>query len=223
MEPRFSFEPDVGLFREQDDKNNIIEFPYDIKKIQHPYISSSSFHVNHLKSLFRDVARPNLFKVHIIPPLSLLKTDWDNKKTELLALAKAATMPQVSIKEWVYERAGQKLHIPTNEIDYGELNITFYNDIDCNLRTLFNRWQKLALYNWSTSQGSIPLEAVSGIVRLYQFDGQFNAVYAAEFTNAWPQTISSMELSQESENTAQEFSVDFKFTLQNIYKNYENL
>jgi hypothetical protein len=216
------FDEDNGTLRLADKDGNHIQFPYDIRNISMPVNTVSEFHVNHLKNAFRDIARPNLFKVEIIPPASL-KTDWDLTKKSLLALAKSASFPQISIGEWVYERAGQKLHIPTNEVDYGELSVTFYNDVDFNIRTLFNRWQNLCNFNWLGNYGSIPNNSVEGKVRIWQFDGGLNAVYMAEFTNAWPNTVSSIDLNQESENSLQEFTVDFKFTMQQLYKNFEVL
>lgn len=214
---QFHFDLDSGIFNDIDTNGNLIQFPYDIKNIPQHVDKSRAFHVNYLKNQFRDVARPNLFKVKIVPPKPLLK-DWDSKKSGLLALASNAKFPEISIKEWVYERAGQKLHIPTNEMDYGDVSITFINDVDFNIRTLFNRWQRLALFNWERNLGAIPLLALSGEVIIYQYDNDLNPVYAIELINAWPQTISSIDLNQESENTAEEFSVDFKFTMHKIYK-----
>lgn len=217
-----AFKAEGGDLQLANSDGSLITYPYDIKKIPLPVEVNSAFHVNNLKNVFRDIARPNLFKVEIIPPKSLI-ADWDASKTALLALAKSATFPQVSIKEWVYERAGQKLHIPTNEVDYGELNITFYNDVDFNIRTLFNKWQSLCVFNYNGNFGAIPNVAIEGRVRVWQFDGAFNQVYMAEFTNAWPQTLSAIDLSQESENSLIDFTVDFKFTMQNIHKNYDRI
>lgn len=219
---QYDFNLNSGKFNDVDSTGNLIMFPYDITQMPSPIDSTSDFHITSLKNKFKDVARPNLFKVHLVPPTTLLN-DWDASKSGLLALAKRANFPQISIKEWTYERAGQKLHIPTNEMDYGDCSVTFYNDSDFNLRTLFNRWQRLALFNWEKNIGSIPLLALSGRVTIYQYDSKLNPVYAINLINAWPQTITSIELNQESENTAQEFSVEFKFTMHEVYKNFTNI
>lgn len=218
--PHFDFDNTIGMFRTQQN-DVILQYPYDIKELASSS-DKSEFHVNHLKKQFRDMARPNMFKVFITPPQSLLK-DWGSDKIGLLALAKSASFPQISIGEWVYERAGQRLYIPTNDVDYGELTIGFYNDVDFNVRTLFNRWQKLAVFNWEQNVGSIPLAALANRLLVYQYDGALNPVYAAEFTNAWPQTVSAIELSQETVNTAEEFTVTFKFTKQSLYRNFDRI
>jgi hypothetical protein len=197
------------------------QYPKDISSLKSG-IDPSSFHINYLKSqLIRDLARPNLFKVNIVPPDDIYKkAEWQNIDKLITAFAKKADFPQISIKEYLLERAGQKLFIPTNEVNYGDVSITFINDSDFNLRSMFNNWQRVAIYNWEENKGSIPLLAMQGHVSIHQFDSQLNEVYAIELTNAWPQTISAIELSQDTENAVEEFTVTFKFTMHNIYKKY---
>lgn len=192
-----------------------IPFPSDISNINSGIDSSSDFHVNALKEQFNDVARPNLFKVCLNPP-PILKPEWDANQG-ILFLAKSVSIPQMTIKSWVYERAGQKIHIPTNEVEFGDCTITFTNDSDFLLRTLFNRWQRIAVYNWHYNMGPIPLLTLGGNVEIFHYDTQLNQTYAIRLTNAWPTTLSAIELSQESENVAEEFSVEFKYTMQEIF------
>jgi len=186
-------------------------------------VHKTSFHINHLKNtLINDIARPNMFKVKIKPPELISKKPEFNRAEELItALAKKADFPQISIKEYLLERAGQKLYIPTNEIDYGEVSITFHNDSDFLLRSFFNNWQRLAIHNWQENKGSIPLLALSSHVSIHHFDSNLKEVYNIKLTNAWPQTISAIDLSQDSENQLEEFSVIFKFTMHEIYKAYQ--
>jgi hypothetical protein len=185
-------------------------------------LEDKAFHVDYLKSqLIRDVARPNLFKVNIVPPdIIYKKNEWANGSRMISALAKSAVFPQISVREYVLERAGQKLHIPTNEMDYGEVSITFINDADFTLRSIFNNWQRIAIHNWQANVGSVPLLALSSHVSIHQYDSALNEVYSVKLTNAWPQTISSIELSQDSENSIETFSVDFKFTQHSVFKKY---
>jgi hypothetical protein len=218
----YGFDPQRNLFNDHDDKGNILNFPKDIKEVPNGIDTTTEFHVNYLKNQFRDLARPNLFKVMITPPQPL-QTEWNANKG-LVTLTKSASFPQISVKEWVYERAGQKLYIPTNEIEYGECTLTFHNDSQFALRTMFMRWQRLAIYNWNHYTGSIPLLALDGSIVIYQYNNALEPIFAVKLNNCWPQTVSAIELSHETENTAEEFTVDFKFTKQEIFKNItENL
>lgn len=214
---QYSFQPLENVYNDFDSQGNPKHFPSDISNIPNGVNNKSDFHVNHLKSTFIDVARPNRFKVKIAPPRAL-SNDWNNETSRLLALVKTASFPQISIKEYVFERAGQKLYIPSNDVEFGDLSVTFTNDSKFTLRTMFNRWQKLAGYNWTNNVGTIPVLATDGVVTVYQYDWDLNPVYAVKFTNCWPKTISNIELSQESENVAEEFTVEFKYSKQEIFK-----
>jgi hypothetical protein len=192
-------------------------FPGDVNNFGGgPGVSSNSneFHVDFLKQQFRDIARPNLFKVKITPP-PILNADWNNK---LAVLAKSAVFPSIEIQNYEYERGGRILHIPSNKMNYGDMTITFYNDVDFNLRSLFNRWQRLAIYNWQKEVGSIPLMALDATVTVYQFDSSHRPVYGINIDNCWPKTISEIQLSQENTDQLEEFSVTFVFTTMNILK-----
>jgi hypothetical protein len=217
---QYEFDKAAGVFKDTNSNGDTIIFPYTMDYITTEVDAKTEFHITALKNkLIRDVARPNLFKVKIVPPRTMM-SDWDSSKGFLTGLAKKSSIPQMKIGEYVFEHAGQRLHIPTNDVDYGEMSITFTNDSDYELRSMFNRWQRLAIFNWEKSIGSIPLLALDGNVTVFQYDSRLNPVYAVKLTNCWPQTISAIELSQDAENTAEEFTVDFKFTMQEIFKNY---
>lgn len=214
---QFTFLGDDGGLDTKQYPKDISENPNGIGR------DDRSFHIDYLKSqLIKDVARPNMFKVQIKPPdLIYKKNEFANGSKMITALAKRASFPQISIREYVLERAGQKLHIPTNEMDYGTVSITFINDSDFVLRSIFNNWQRLAIHNWQENKGSVPLLALDSTVSIHQYDTKQKEVYSIKLTNAWPQTISQIDLSQDSENQLEEFTVDFKFTMHNIYKAYK--
>lgn len=192
------------------------EFPKDINLTGGPGFGNRTdeFHVDYLKTQFRDIARPNYFKIKIDPP-TVLAPEWNNRLT---MLAKSAVFPSIEISNYEFERAGFVLHVPTNKMNYGDLTITFYNDVDFEIRTLFNRWQRMALFNWQKDIGSIPAIAMAGKVTVYQFDAGHNPVYAVEVDNAWPKNISEISLDQDSTDQLETFSVQFVFTNHEILK-----
>jgi hypothetical protein len=179
-----------------------------------------AFHVDYLKKQFskiQDLARPNQFKVEIIPPPDLMK-DWNMHDLDLMVLAKSTKIPAITVKEYVYQRAGQKLYIPTGEVIHGDASITFYNDANFNLRTLFNRWIRLGLHNWIYNIGAIPSVALGGEVRVYHYNYKWEPVSEISLMNCWPKQISEIVLSQDEENKAEEFTVDFNYSYQEFFK-----
>jgi hypothetical protein len=208
-----------GTLAEVSADGKATNFPYNISDEPNPFESAKDFHVDHLKSVLIDVARPNLFKIKIVPP-DALSGDWDSSKSGLMALAKSAKIPSMTVKEWTYERAGQKLHIPNGEVEHGDVSITFINDSKFIIRSMFNRWMRLGLMNYEYNIGAVPTIALQGQVVIYQYDYNLNPVYMVKLINAWPSMLSEIDLSQDSENTAEEFTVEFKYSYQEIYKNF---
>jgi len=210
-----TFNPLTNVLNDSED-NGV--FPYNLQDEPNPIDSSTMFHVNYLKQQFSDLARPNQFKIMIVPP-EPLKSDWDMTNGNLMVLAKSTKIPSMTVKDYMYQRAGQKLYIPTGEVEHGDASITFYNDSDFSLRTMFNRWMRLGLHNWEYNIGSIPKLALDGMVMIYHYDYSLKPVYAVKLMNAWPKHVSEIELSQDTENTAEEFTVEFNYSYQEIYKN----
>ena len=215
-----NFNPSKSVLNEENNDGPVL-FPYDINEQENPYDSETHFHVNYLKDQFEDIARPNLFKVFIAPPDPLM-ADWSQANNNLMVLAKSTKIPSMTVKEYVYQRAGQKIHIPTGEVEHGEASITFYNDSNFTLRSMFNRWMRLGLHNWEYNMGSVPLLALSGQVTIYHYDYNLDPVYKVKLMNAWPKSISEIELSQDTENTAEEFTVEFNYSYQELYRVVED-
>ena len=178
--------------------------------------NSNPFHVDFLKSKFRDLARPNQFKIKINPPREL-SLDWDN---DLMVLARDTSFPSIEISDYEYSRAGKILHIPTNKINYGELTITFYNDVDFSVRTMLQQWQRHTLMNWKDNIGAVPSMALQGFVTIFQFDANHNCTYAVNVNKAWPKSIGAIQLSQNTTDEPETFDVNFVYTEQEILKNY---
>jgi hypothetical protein len=215
------FDPTKSPLNEFGPSGSPAQYPYDVNASEIPF-DSTQFHVNYLKNQFSDLARPNLFKIDLLPPESLIN-DMDMSVNSLLGvLAKSTKIPSMTAKDYVYQRAGQKLYIPTGEMEHGDASITFYNDSDFILRSLFNRWMRLGVHNWDYNIGAVPSLALAGQVTIYHFDYSLKPTYSVVLTNAWPKTVSEIELSQDDENKAEEFTVDFNYTSQLIYKSYKD-
>jgi len=187
------------------------EFP---KSITSAGLKDGEFHIDFLKTQFRDLARPNYFKIKINPP-SILNSEWNNSLT---VLAKSCSFPSIEIQNYELERAGSVLHIPSNKMNYGDFTVTFWNDVDFKIRTLLNRWQRLAVFNWQKDIGSQPLLALEGTITVYQFDSNHKEMYAITLDNCWPKSLSEIQLSYDNVDQAEEFSGTFVFTNHEIYK-----
>lgn len=174
---------------------------------------TETFSIDSLKSKFRDYAKPNLFKIKINPP-SVISGEWNDEEG---ILAKAASLPGVDIDNYVLERAGKTINVPSGKIENTPYSITFLNDVDNSLRVMFHRWQQAVIFNWEKSTIGLTKDIMDASVMVTQYDGQHKATYSVKLVNAWPKSISEIQLTQESENQIEEFSVDFVYTELVIY------
>lgn len=175
-------------------------------------IGSDTFGISSLKKQFRDLARPNRFKVIISPP-SVFGTTFDYEF--VTTMVKKVNMPSLTINEYVYERAGKKLHIPTH-VDFSDLSITFFNDVDYRMKNLIYKWQRFAVSNWGDNVVSVPLLSLSGNIEVHQYDGSNNSTSAIIFTNCWPKVMQNTDFGHEMDSQTGEFTVDFVYTEQII-------
>jgi hypothetical protein len=216
---------DVKTFLKSGDATTEGTFPLDMGS--GPY-EPSSFHVDVLMNAFRDLARPNQYKVWMKPPQNV---SWDHS---VEILAKSAVIPSIEIEDIEWERAGAILHIPGNKMNYGDVTITFWVDDTYNARSMFNVWQN-TIFNWSVEKevdknstltaspsGPYPAIAWSGEVEIWVYNAKRKAAYMVKLTNCWPKNISEISLAQDSTDQVAEFSVTFAYTHQKIYNPAES-
>lgn len=170
--------------------------------------------IDSFKSKIRDLVRPNRFVVQFKPPTVIS----DQINIEFLSkMVKKISIPALNINEYVYKRAGKRLHIPTFT-EFSDLSITFHNDIDMNARNDILHWNRTTINNWQENFSPIPLQALDGSITFFQLDGSNQPVNAIKFTNCWPKGLPGIEFGHEMDNQVGDFTVDFTYTEQIHYK-----
>ena len=165
------------------------------------------------KSKVSDFARPNRFEVIINPPK--IYNDFKKEELQLLSwLAETAQLPSRTQGEAVMKYHGMELKLPG---DYTKENITigFLNSYGFEGRLFFERWMENHIQNTNTTntrQSSIQLiDDCSIIVRQL---GRVAIDSLADYTfyNVFPTTISNIDLSMDSENQIEKFTVSFSYS-----------
>jgi hypothetical protein len=161
--------------------------------------------VDRLKAGFRDLARPNLFKVDLHGP-PVLGTD-----AIFSLMCKAASFPGMEVTQIPLPRGGNTVHLP-GDTRFEEFTVSFYNDVDFAVRSMFHRWQRLFVSNWVDGFTGIVLENFNSTVGISQFDNNFNVTYYVQLFNAWPSRIGGINLSMEDLDNREDFQVAFSYT-----------
>ena len=168
-------------------------------------------------------ARPKLFECEMYFPDDAVPstTSKDALSDKVRFLVKAAQLPASTLTEIQVPFRGRQLKIAGTRT-YANWNITVINDIDFDIRTAFERWSNLinkhednaGLVNpadyqqpmivrqlgRSSVNGTVPTSDVNiPVLKMYQFIG------------AYPVEVSGIDLSYDSNDTVEEFTVSMAY------------
>ena len=161
-------------------------------------------------------ARPNLFEVELTTlPAGI---NWDS--TSFSYMCKAASLPasnvaniDIPFRGRIFKVAGDRTIDPWT--------VTIINDENFNLRNAFEEWTDL-IAKLENNIGATDPEAYMVNAKVYQLgrgstpnsksnSGTANSVLKEyEFYNIWPSTVAAIDLSYDSTDTIEEFTVDFQ-------------
>ena len=161
-------------------------------------------------------ARPNLFEVE----LTTLPAGISWNASDFSYMCKAATLPasnvaniDVPFRGRIFKVAGDRTIDPWT--------VTIINDENFNLRNAFEEWTDL-IAKLENNMGATDPEAYMVNAKVYQLgrgstpnaksnSGTANSVLKEyEFYNIWPSTVAAIDLSYDSTDTIEEFTVDFQ-------------
>ncbi len=161
-------------------------------------------------------ARPNLFEVE----LTTLPAGISWNASDFSYMCKAATLPASNIanidipfRGRIFKVAGDRTIDPWT--------VTIINDENFNLRNAFEEWTDL-IAKLDNNIGATDPEAYMVNAKVYQLgrgstpnaksnSGTANSVLKEyEFYNIWPSTVAAIDLSYDSTDTIEEFTVDFQ-------------
>ena len=161
-------------------------------------------------------ARPNLFEVELTTlPAGI---SWDS--TSFSYMCKAASLPasnvaniDIPFRGRIFKVAGDRTIDPWT--------VTIINDENFKLRNAFEEWADL-IAKLENNLGATNPEAYMVSAKVYQLGrgsspesmtnaGTANSVLKEyEFFNIWPSTVAAIDLSYDSTDTIEDFTVDFQ-------------
>ena len=161
-------------------------------------------------------ARPNLFEVE----LTTLPAGISWNASDFSYMCKAANLPasnvaniDIPFRGRIFKVAGDRTIDPWT--------VTIINDENFNLRNAFEEWTDL-IAKLENNMGATDPEAYMVNAKVYQLgrgstpnaksnSGTANSVLKEyEFYNIWPSTVAAIDLSYDSTDTIEEFTVDFQ-------------
>ena len=161
-------------------------------------------------------ARPNLFEVELTTLPAGIAWDADNFRY----MCKAATLPASTIANIDVPFRGRIFKV-AGDRTVDQWSVTVINDENFRLRNAFEEWVNL-IANLDTNLGATDPSAYMVNAKVYQLGrgstpqsttnaGNANSVLKEyEFQDIFPTTVSAIDLSYDSTDAIEEFTVDFQ-------------
>ena len=158
-------------------------------------------------------ARRNRFTVDITPPSSLIQGGSDAAKISFLA--KTVSMPARTMGTTTYRSGGKfGLNVPY-ETTFEPVALTMLNTNNHAPRLFWTNWlehiQSMDSYNMQYYKKFIGTVKISCYTEDKEEPNPFNASYQITLHDAWPKTISAIELGWEASDL-NEFTIDISYS-----------
>jgi hypothetical protein len=152
-------------------------------------------------------ARANQFKVEITNPPGIAA----GLPTENAAfLCKTTNLPSMAIGEIPLPFRGRQVYIAGDREFPDAWTTTFLNDTNFAIRNAMERWQN-GINDLVTGTGSVVSSDYQADLRVSQLDRDDQVLKVYLFRNAWPLTVSQIDLATDSTNAIEEFEVTWRY------------
>ena len=151
-------------------------------------------------------ARPNLFEVEIAFPESIA-IDNDVKERSRF-LVKAAALPASNITPIDVNFRGRILKI-AGDRTFDTWTVTVLNDVDFSIRSAFEKWMNL-INKMEDNTGEQDPAIYQPDAYVHQLDRDGSTLRTYKFHDVFPTNISQIDLSYETTDTIEEFTVELQ-------------
>ena len=150
--------------------------------------------------------RPNLFEVEIAFPEQLAIDNDVEEKSRFLV--KAAALPASNITPVEVNFRGRILKI-AGERTFDTWTVTVINDLDFGIRSAFEKWMNL-INKMEDATGTVNPADYQPDAYVHQLDRDGSTLRSYKFHDVFPTNISAVDLSYETVDTVEEFTVEFQ-------------
>ena len=151
-------------------------------------------------------ARPNLFEVEMAFPESLAIDNDVKDKSRFLV--KAAALPASNITPIDVNFRGRILKI-AGDRTFDTWTITVLQDVDFSIRSAFEKWMNL-INKMSDATGEQNPAVYQPDAYVHQLDRDGSTLRTYKFHDVFPTNISQIDLSYETVDAIEEFTVEFQ-------------
>ena len=151
-------------------------------------------------------ARPNLFEVELAFPTAVSIDNDILSKARFLV--KAAALPASTVSPIEIPFRGRILKI-AGDRTFETWTITIMNDVDFSIRSAFEKWMNI-INNVNDNTGIQDPEQYQSDAYVHQLDRDGGILRTYKFYDLFPTNVSAIDLSYETTDTLEEFTVEMQ-------------
>ena len=151
-------------------------------------------------------ARPNLFEVELVFPDPIAIENDVKEKSRFLV--KAAQLPASNITPIEVNFRGRILKI-AGDRTFDTWTVTVINDVDFSIRSAMEKWMDF-INSMEDATGAQDPAAYQPDAYVHQLDRDGSTLRTYKFHDVFPTNISAVDLSYETVDTVEEFTVEFQ-------------
>ena len=151
-------------------------------------------------------ARPNLFEVELAFPAAVSVDNDILSKARFLV--KAAALPASTVSPIEIPFRGRILKI-AGDRTFETWTITVMNDVDFSIRSAFEKWMNI-INNVNDNTGIQDPEQYQSDAYVHQLDRDGGILRTYKFYDLFPTNVSAIDLSYETTDTLEEFTVEMQ-------------
>ena len=151
-------------------------------------------------------ARPNLFEVELVFPDPIAIENDVKEKSRFLV--KAALLPASNITPIEVNFRGRILKI-AGDRTFDTWTVTVINDVDFSIRSAMEKWMNF-INKMEDATGAQDPAAYQPDAYVHQLDRDGSTLRSYKFHDVFPTNISAVDLSYETVDSVEEFTVEFQ-------------
>jgi hypothetical protein len=179
-------------------------------------IRDEIFSISRFRETLGTGARANLFRCFLTPPADLADPNGIfTDESKFSFLCRSAAIPAMSIGVIEVPFRGRRVKVPGDRT-FADWTVTVINDERQQMRKIMDQWMKLII----NPDGEVALRDSDSdyrstiTIQHYRGDGTVSRIY--NLFNAFPTDVSAIDLSYDTTDAIQEFTVTFQYTHMDI-------
>lgn len=170
------------------------------------------FSISKFRETLGTGARANLFRCFVTPPADLSDSDGIfTDESKFSFLCRSAAIPAMTLGVIEVPFRGRRIKVPGDRT-FADWTVTVINDERQQMRKIMDQWMKLII----NPDGELALRDSDSDYRStieiqhYRADGSVSRIY--NLFNAFPTDVSAIDLSYDTTDAIQEFTITFQYT-----------